>query len=99
MRLDPEDRRKQMLDAATLIAVNSHYTTVTREAIASAVGCTKPLITHYFGSMENLRRNILIRAIESENFTILQQAIINKDEALRHVARDILSAAVEAIEI
>ena len=99
MRLDAEKRRKQMLDAATLLAVNSHYTTVTREAVASAVGCTEPLVTHYFGSMENLKRGILIRAIESENFTILQQAIINKDEALRYVARDILSAAVEAIEI
>ena len=64
MRLDAEERRKQLLDAATFIAVNSNYTTVTREAVASVVGCTKPLITHYFGSVDNLRCGILINAIE-----------------------------------
>ena len=63
MRLDAKERRKQMLDAATMLAVNGHYTTVTREAVANMVDCTEPLVTHYFGSMDNLRHGILINAI------------------------------------
>ena len=48
-RLDPEQRREQMLDAANALFAERGYDEVSVEDIASSAGVTRGVVHHYFG--------------------------------------------------
>ena len=48
-RLDPAQRREQILDAANVLFAERAYDAVSIEDIASAAGVTRGLVHHYFG--------------------------------------------------
>ena len=48
-RLDPEQRREQILDAANALFAERGYDDVSLEDIAGAAGITRGLVHHYFG--------------------------------------------------
>ena len=97
MRLAAEDRRKQILDAAFSLALQSKYQTITRESVAIKAGCAEPLVTHYFNDMQSLKGAVLVHAIETNNDVILTQAIVNRDPKIAPVAKSILRKALDAI--
>ena len=86
-------RQEQILNAAVDLAKEGNYQTVTRKALSDSIGCTEPLISYYFGSMDNLRSEILKYAVECEVYEIIVQGMIAKDPFLETVCNDILSAA------
>lgn len=53
-RLDPGERRAQLLDGAMQLFAEKHYSTVTMRDIAGACGVNVALIYHYFDSKEAL---------------------------------------------
>src|SRR3954468_19442104 len=59
-RLDPEQRRDQILDAANALFAERGYDEVTIEDIASAAGVTRGLVHHYFGG----RKDVYIALLE-----------------------------------
>ena len=48
-RLDPGQRREQILDAANALFAERAYDEVSIEDIAGAAGVTRGLVHHYFG--------------------------------------------------
>ena len=48
-RLDPEQRREQILDAANALFAERGYDEVSVEDIASSAGVARGLVHHYFG--------------------------------------------------
>ena len=59
-RLDPEQRRRQILDAANALFAERAYDEVSIEDIASAAGVTRGLVHHYFGG----RKDVYIALLE-----------------------------------
>src|ERR687897_1145637 len=59
-RLDPSQRRDQILDAANALFAERTYDEVSIEDIASAAGVTRGLVHHYFGG----RREVYIALLE-----------------------------------
>ena len=59
-RLDPAERRDQILDAANALFAERGYEEVTIEDIAKEAGITRGLIHHYFGG----RKDVYIAMIE-----------------------------------
>ena len=59
-RLDPEQRREQILDAANALFAERAYDEVSVEDIASAAGVTRGLVHHYFGG----RNEVYIALLE-----------------------------------
>ena len=59
-RLDPEQRREQILDAANALFAERAYDEVSIEDIASAAGVTRGLVHHYFGG----RKEVYIALLE-----------------------------------
>ena len=59
-RLDPAERRDQILDAANALFAERGYEEVTIEDIAKEAGVTRGLIHHYFGG----RKEVYIAMIE-----------------------------------
>ena len=59
-RLDPAQRRDQILDAASALFAERAYDEVSIEDIASAAGVTRGLVHHYFGG----RNDVYIALLE-----------------------------------
>lgn len=53
-RLDPEERSRQILDAALGLAARDGAGSLTVEAIAAAAGITRPVVYDLFGDLEGL---------------------------------------------
>ena len=59
-RLDPGQRREQILDAANALFSERGYDEVSIEDIASSAGVTRGLVHHYFGG----RKEVYIALLE-----------------------------------
>ena len=59
-RLDPEQRRDQILDAANGLFAERGYGDVTIEDIATSAGVTRGLVHHYFGG----RKEVYVALLE-----------------------------------
>ena len=59
-RLDPAERREQMLDAANDLFAERGYEEVSVEDIARSAGVTRGLVHHYFGG----RKEVYIALLE-----------------------------------
>ncbi len=61
-RLDPGERRDQILDAANALFAERGYDEVSIEDIASSAGVTRGLVHHYFGGRKEVYIGLLERA-------------------------------------
>src|SRR4051795_12395045 len=60
-RLDPGQRREQILDAANELFARRAYDEVSIEDIASSAGVTRGLVHHYFGGRKDVYIGLLER--------------------------------------
>src|SRR3954464_11953715 len=60
-RLNPEQRREQILDAANTLFAQRAYDEVSVEDIAGAAGVTRGLVHHYFGGRKDVYIGLLER--------------------------------------
>src|SRR4051812_8125920 len=60
-RLDPGQRREQILDAANALFAGRPYDEVSIEDIAGAAGVTRGLVHHYFGGRKDVYLGLLER--------------------------------------
>src|SRR5262245_42893956 len=60
-RLDPGQRREQILDAANALFAERAYDEVSIEDIAGAAGVTRGLVHHYFGGRKDVYIGLLER--------------------------------------
>lgn len=78
-RLKPNDRRDQILDAAIHVAEREGYARMTRDQIADHAGVATGLVSHYFGTMPQLRRTVMRHAVIRENLIVIGQGIAAGD--------------------
>jgi AcrR family transcriptional regulator len=83
-RLDPKDRRAEILDAALRMSRLHGYREVTRADIAGAAKCSEALVSSYWGTMVQMRRAIVRAAIDRRDLTLVAQAIVATD---KHAAK------------
>lgn len=96
-RLNPTDRRAEILDAAIRTSRTYGYRETTRKDIADAARCSEALVSSYFGTMTQMRRAIIRRAIDIEDLAILAQAITAKDAHVAKIPEALRIASLEAL--
>ena len=79
-RVEPSLRKEQLLKISVMIAINEGYNNLTREMIAHKASVSVSLITRYFGTMKQLKRNIMRYAIKNSIPEIIAQGLVNKDQ-------------------
>jgi len=62
-RMEPTDRRRQLLEVALELAVERGYRRVTRCDLAEAAGCSPGLVNAYFVTMGELRDKTMRAAV------------------------------------
>ena len=75
IRMNPDDRKRQMVEAGLVLVRNYGVKALTRVALAAETGTTDGLVNRYFGTREQMRSEIVIHGIKREDATVLAQAI------------------------
>ncbi|MFD0364237.1 TetR/AcrR family transcriptional regulator [Nocardia sp. GCM10030253] len=94
-RLQPADRREQLLDAARKIVAESGFTDVSVAAVAERGGVTRPVVYDSFGSRDELLADLIERET-SRMQEAVSRAMTGVDGSLESGAepREVLSAAL-----
>lgn len=76
IRMAPDERRQQLLDAAYKIATKSKkgIRAVTRVAVAEATKTTDGLVNRYFEGRDGLREAVIRRAVDEKHVPLVAQA-------------------------
>lgn len=74
-RMRAVDRRAAVLNAALDLAKKDNYLSLTRDAIAEAAGVSGPTVQHHFGSVANLRRELMTFAIRRKCLRVIAQGV------------------------
>jgi AcrR family transcriptional regulator len=81
VRLRPVLRKQEILNAALRLSEARGYRNVTARSVADLSGCAVGLVIHYFGSMQNLEREVMAEAVRVENFNVVAQGLLMSDRA------------------
>lgn len=79
-RMKPDDRRDEILAAALRVATRQGYKVFTRAQVAESAGCAESLVSKYFGTMPQFRRQVMRAAIRAKNRIIIMQGVLTGDK-------------------
>lgn len=78
-RLGKDKRREEILSASVDIAKERGYLNITREEVAERAGVSSGLVTTYFDSMTQLKKELMQRAVDLEILEIIAQGLTLSD--------------------
>jgi len=78
-RLPPHERKEAILSAAIELATVKGYQQITRDGIAEQAGVSMGLVTRYFSTMNQLRRDVMRHAIKREILSIVADGMACRD--------------------
>lgn len=78
-RLNPKVRKTQVLNAAMTVAVRDTYHAMKRHDVAKAAGCAEGTVNRYFGTMSQLRRAVMRKAVIERCHAVVAQGLMMSD--------------------
>jgi len=96
-RANPELRRDQILKVAVELSIKQGYQHIRRDGIAEVAGVSEGLVTNYFNTMTQLRRDIIRVAIKKEIPEIIAQGLANGDKHARKASPELKEKAAKMI--
>lgn len=96
-RFTAEVRKEQILDTALIIAASGHYTKVTREAIARELGISGPAVQHHFATMDQLKRDLMRRAVSVGHAAVVLQGLVANDSHAMKASDELKGKARELL--
>lgn len=100
-RLKPALRKEAILNAAIELAEADGLQRITRDRVAAAAGVSMGLVSHYYKTVPQLRRDIMRRAISQDCYGVIAQGLILRDKHALKIPkaqqRHILNAVAEKL--
>lgn len=96
-RMDPVDRRAQILDAAVGMAEDVGFQKITRDGVAVRAGVAMGLVTRYFGTMIQLRRAVMRSAVRNEVIPIVAEGLAIGDAHARKAGPQLKARVISFI--
>lgn len=78
-RMKTDARKEDILAAALPLAEQRGYATVTRNDIAKAARISGPTLHYHFGTMAQLRRDLMRYAIRKGSLRVIAQGVVAND--------------------
>lgn len=75
VRMDPADRKQQLMESALVLLREDGYKHLTRVAVAQMTGTTDALVNRYFGSRNGMRAAVVEEAAKRRDVRALAQVI------------------------
>ena len=97
-RLQPDDRKQQILTAAIRVAARpGGWAKLTRDAVAREAGCAEGLPSKYFGTMISFRRSIMREAIRLAALPVIAQGLAAGDKCAQKADESLKRKALETL--
>ena len=96
-RMKPDARRDQLLAAALDEAEEVGYNFVRRDDVGQRVGVTGQLVMRYFGTMTQLRRDIVRAAIRQRRLPIIAEALAARSSLVADIPDDLRAEALASL--
>jgi AcrR family transcriptional regulator len=99
VKIDPATRRNQILQAAIDVAARDGITGLVRLKVAQVALVAPALVSHYFGSMQELKDAIMRQAVEDSIVSIVSQGLALGDpiaQASPQALKDLAAAHLAA---
>lgn len=90
-------RKQQILEVAINEAKKSHYNKITRDGVAEAAGVSMGLVTKYFGTMQQLRTQVIRHAVKQSIIEIIAQGIASNDDRAKKASQEDKQKAIELL--
>lgn len=97
-RTDPQLRAQHILEVAVNVAKIEGYACMTREQVAEAAGVSMGLVSRYFNTMTQLRRDVVRYAIKNEVTEVLLQALVNRDKHVKKIPTELKEKIAQTIK-
>lgn len=92
-RVNPSLRKNQILNVALALAVEIGYHKLTRDVVAEHAGVSVGLVTRYFGTMHQLRRDVMRRAIKDSVAEVVAQGLAYGNEYAKKAPAELKAKA------
>ena len=92
-----EERREHILAAALQAAIMVPYYELRREEVGACAGVAPSSINVHFQTMNNLRQEMLKRAIETENVNVLKRAIGRNEPLIEKMPKALKEKVVASL--
>ena len=96
-RVPAELRRENILSIAVEMARERGYHKITRDTVAEKAGVSCGLVTKYFGTMNQLRVDVMRRAIKQSIPEIVAQGLANGDSRAKKAPAELKAQAATLI--
>jgi AcrR family transcriptional regulator len=96
-RLSPAARRDDIISAAVRLSKDIGYHKVSRSDIALALNCADSLVSHYLGTVPNMRRQIMRAAIANEVLEVIAQGVVLRDKHAMRAPEELRNAALRTL--
>lgn len=96
-KLKPEIRKELIIEAAISVAEEVGYLNIQRVDVANKAGCASGTVNRYYGTMNQLKIDVLRHAIKNENYTVIMQGITNNAPQMKKVSDDLKQRACSAL--
>lgn len=96
-RMQPLDRKKEIMAAAMSLARRQGYLNVKRADIADTAGVAASLISKYFSTMTQMRRAIMRQAVADNDHIIVMQGLACGDSQAKKATQECKAAAAQML--
>lgn len=96
-RMDPVDRRRQLLDVGLALAEKVGYRNVTMVALTEAAGVSRTLYHRYFSTVGQFRVDVMRAAVKQENLIVIAQGLAAKDKQALKASPELRERAAATI--
>lgn len=97
LRMDPVDRRRQLLDVGLALAEKVGYRNVTMTALTEAAGVSRTLYHRYFTTVGRFRVDVMRAAVKKENLIVIAQGLAAKDPQAMKASPELRERAAATI--
>lgn len=97
MRMDPKDRKNLLLETGLKLAEKSHYLMVKTTDVGAELNVAPSLVLVYFRSVDAFRKALVRRAIKTNNWKVVAQAMVQGDPLVKRAPVDLKRAALKGV--
>lgn len=96
-RLQPKARTEQLLDVALQLAAKHGLAHITRMQIATAADVSPALVSARLGTMEDMRRSVMRRAIKTETLPVIAAGLLARNTYALKAPEELRQRAIASI--
>lgn len=96
---DPELRKDHILDVALKLAETNGYSRMTVVQVAEAAGITHGTVLRYFGTVAQLRNDVMRKAVKTNNLKIIAQGLSAGDRQAQKADEAVKAEALNCLMV